>query len=284
MSELLNYSDTELLGLTQNIYDIPSLAAWRAAELKALRLCAFESPVLEIGCGNGRFTSLLLPRVDWGVDLNPREVDLCARGNAIYRRLGCMDARRLKFANGVFATVFANCVVEHIPNLPRVLAECRRVLRPGGALIATVPLKEMNRHLLLKSAWYRRLRAVQLQHRHLLAENDWVEALSQAGFTTVQTTPYLSARMCELWDRVDGPLCMGAGPLTLGRAYRFTLRLIPAPWRAGLNRKWQHYFTRAFQENHTETPCAMLIQARVPAGTPSGLDGCPPQRVALASS
>jgi SAM-dependent methyltransferase len=269
MSALLNSSDAELLNLAQTIYDIPSLAAWRAAELKALRHCTFASPVLEIGCGNGRFTSLLLPHVDWGVDLNPREVELCAKDNVLYRRLGCMDARRLKFADGVFATVFANCVVEHIPDLPRVFAECRRVLRPGGALIVTVPLIEMNRHLLIGSAWYTRMRAAQLQHRHLLAEQAWVAALSDAGFTTVQTTPYLSARMCELWDRVDGPLCMGAGPLTLGRAYRFGMRLLPTPLRSKLNHQWQHYFIKGLQAKLPETPCAMLIQAGVPCG-PSG--------------
>jgi SAM-dependent methyltransferase len=103
MSELLNYSDTELLSLAQTVYDIPSLAAWRAAELKALRLCAFESPVLEIGCGNGRFTSLLLPRVDWGVDLNPREVELCASGNTIYRRLGCFRHSLRKLRSGTYS-------------------------------------------------------------------------------------------------------------------------------------------------------------------------------------
>jgi len=281
MSELLDYSDTELLRLAQTVYDIPSLAAWRAAELKALRKCSFAAPVLEIGCGNGRFTSLLLPQVDWGVDLNPREVELCARNSSIYRRLECMDARRLKFADGVFATVFANCVVEHIPNLPKVLAECRRVLRPGGKFIATVPLIEMNRHLLLGNAWYARLRAGQLQHRHLLAESAWVEALTAAGFTTVQTTPYLSARMCRLWDRVDGPLCMGAGPLTLGRAYRMTFRLMPAPVRSTLNRKWQHYFMSALQANPPETPCAMLIQAGTPApvSAEARADSAPPREM-----
>jgi SAM-dependent methyltransferase len=264
MTELLNQSDSQLLRLTQTIYDVPSLAAWRAAELKALRRCTFAQPVLEIGCGNGRFTALLLERVDWGVDLNPREVELSGQGNSIYRRLGCMDARRLKFADGVFATVFANCVVEHIPDLARVLSECRRVLRPGGAFIATVPLIEMNQHLLLKKPWYSRLRARQLRHRHLLAESAWVAALSQAGFTTIETTPYLSARMCELWDRVDGPLSIGAGPLTLGRAYRLTLRLTPATLRSRLNRKWRHYFMKALQEDLAGTPCAMLIQAKLP--------------------
>lgn len=275
MSALLDSSDAELLRLAQTVYDIPSLAAWRAAELKALRRCTFAPPVLEIGCGSGQFTSLLLPRVDWGVDVNPREVELCTRTNRVYGRLACMDARHLRFADGVFATVFANCVVEHIPDLPRVLAECRRVLRPGGALIATVPLIEMNRHLLLRKRWYTRLRARQLQHRHLLAETAWVAALSKAGFATVRTTPYLSAHMCKSWDRVDGPLCLGVGPLTLGRAYRAGLRLMPTPLKSTLNRKWQHYFTRALQEDLPMAPCATLIQA----WAPSGPGHSPPQRV-----
>lgn len=278
MGALLSSSDAELLGMAQTIYDIPSLAAWRAAELKALRQCTFAPPVLEIGCGNGRFAALLLPRevgqasacrVEWGIDLNPREIAKCAERNGLYGHLASMDARALKFADGVFATVFANCVMEHIPDLDLVLAECRRVLRPGGALIATVPLIEMNRHLLLASGWYTRLRAEQLQHRNLLAADAWVAALSKAGFTTIRTTPYLSARMCELWDRVDGPLCMGAGPLTLGRAYSFGLRLLPTAWRRKLNGQWQHYFIRALHLGEMENlpgsesaqPCAMLIQA-----------------------
>jgi SAM-dependent methyltransferase len=273
MGALLSSSDAELVALAQTIYDIPSLAAWRAAELKALRQCTFAAPVLEIGCGNGRFASLLLPRVEWGIDLNPRQIAKCAERNGLYGHLGSMDARALKFADGVFATVFANCVIEHIPDLDLVLAECRRVLRPGGALIATVPLIEMNRHLLLASGWYTRLRAEQLQHRNLLAADAWVAALSKAGFTTIRTTPYLSARMCELWDRVDGPLCMGAGPLTLGRAYSFGLRFLPTSWRRKLNGQWQHYFIRALHTGEMENllgpegcpPCAMLIQA----GTPS---------------
>jgi SAM-dependent methyltransferase len=265
MTAPLSCTDAELLGLAQTVYDIPSLAAWRAAELRALRQCTFTPPVLEIGCGNGRFASLLLEHVDWGVDLNPREVELCARGSAVYRRLGCMDARSLMFADSVFATVFANCVMEHIPDLDSVLAECRRVLRPGGALIATVPLIEMNRHLLLSGAWYARWRADQLQHRHLLTAEAWVSALAKAGFSTVRTTPYLSARMCALWDRVDAPLCLGAGPVTLGRAYRMGLRLLPTPLKAVLNRRWQHYFISAFQESPAQMPCAMLIQAMVPS-------------------
>ncbi len=263
MNELLDCTDSDLLRLAQGVYEIPSLAAWRAAELRALRHCAFPSPVLEIGCGNGRFTSLLLKEVDWGIDLNPRQIADCSRENRVYRRVGCMDARRLRFADGVFATVFANCVIEHVLDLPRVLAECRRVLRSGGKLITTVPLAAMNLHLTLRKPWYGRWRSNRLQHRHLLPENGWVEAFHGAGFTSVETTPYLSGSLCKLWDRVDGPMCLGAGPLTVGALYRTAMRLVPAAGRSKLNRQWQRYFMKALCANPSDAPCAMLIQATV---------------------
>ena len=80
MNELLNSSDADLLRLAQTIYDIPSLAAWRAAELKALRQCTFTPPVLEIGCGNGRFASLLMPRVQLGRRPQPARVGIVRTG------------------------------------------------------------------------------------------------------------------------------------------------------------------------------------------------------------
>jgi len=265
MDALPSYSDVELLGLAQTIYDVPSLAAWRAAELKVLRQCTLTHPVLEIGCGNGRFASLLMSRWDWGIDCNPRQISKSAGSKGLYGNLAAMDARALEFSDGAFATVFANCVIEHIPDVHRVLAECRRVLRPGGQLLATVPLREMNRHLLLAAGWYARWRAGQLEHRNLLSADEWVAAVSGAGFATVRTTPYLSPAMCELWDRVDGPLSIGAGPLTVGLAYSMALHLLPGVWRKKLNCKWQHYFTRALQEDcenpRSGPPCAMLIQA-----------------------
>jgi SAM-dependent methyltransferase len=256
MSALLECSDAELLHLAQSVYDLPSLAAWRAAELKALRHCAFASPVLEIGC-HGLFSTLLLPRLD-------------GRAEHVYRRVACTDARRLRFANGVFATVFVSCALEHIPDLPRMLTECRRVLRTGGSLIAAAPLNLMQLHLRPRKIWYARWRAGQLQQHHLLDENTWVEALHQAGFTSVQAAPFLSARMCELWDRVDAPLSIGAGRFTLAHAYRLGYRLLPAAGRSKLNSQWQRYFVKALRTNPSERTYAALFQASAPpdASTP----------------
>lgn len=52
------------------------------------------------------------------------------------------DIQALPFRAGAFDAVKATEVLEHVPDVARALAECRRVLRPGGALVITVPFLE----------------------------------------------------------------------------------------------------------------------------------------------
>jgi hypothetical protein len=49
------------------------------------------------------------------------------------------DATRLTFPDGVFNLIGTFDVLEHVPNYRQALAEFFRCLRPGGALIITVP-------------------------------------------------------------------------------------------------------------------------------------------------
>lgn len=49
------------------------------------------------------------------------------------------DMHRLPFGDQAFDLVFASHVFEHAYDFPRVAAECRRVLRPGGVLFCAVP-------------------------------------------------------------------------------------------------------------------------------------------------
>ena len=46
----------------------PSLGLWRAAEVAALREQGYHRPVLDLGCGDGLVTSLVLRPVEVGVD------------------------------------------------------------------------------------------------------------------------------------------------------------------------------------------------------------------------
>jgi SAM-dependent methyltransferase len=258
---LTGLSDLELYRRMQAIYEIPSLAAWRAAELKVLRHAAFERPLLEIGCGSGLFSSVLFHSVDHGIDLSTKEVAICRERSRVHHSVSCMDATRLGFPSGTFASVFANCVIEHIPRLDKVLSEARRVLRPGGAMIVTVPLRAMEKQLLIPSAMYARKRAADLQHVNLLSEPEWRQAFSSAGFHTIRTQPYLSGRLCRRWDRVDGPLCFGFGRFTAGNLYRYTKRVLPSALRAQIDAGWQRYFVDALAADPADGTAAILVEA-----------------------
>jgi SAM-dependent methyltransferase len=51
-----------------------------------------------------------------------------------------VDMHALPYAGGTFDLVIHSDTLEHVANPVHALAECRRVLRPGGALCFTVPL------------------------------------------------------------------------------------------------------------------------------------------------
>src|SRR5207249_4048969 len=58
---------------------------------------------------------------------------------ARHRVLVRASCDRLPFRNGSFSTVISSELIEHVPDTPEVLAEMRRVLRPGGLLILGTP-------------------------------------------------------------------------------------------------------------------------------------------------
>lgn len=93
--------------------------------------------VLEVGCGPGRLAERL--RDERGirvtaVDSSERMVAL-TRARGIDARLG--DVQALAFADQSFDAVIAAWMLYHVADLDHGLREIARVLRPGGALIAT---------------------------------------------------------------------------------------------------------------------------------------------------
>lgn len=99
-----------------------------------------SGPVLEAGCGLGQYVLLLRER-GWkvaGVDWSHSALLACRRVAAV--PLGAMELRRLALRDGVLAAYVSLGVVEHDPAGPdAILAEARRVLRPGGVALVSVP-------------------------------------------------------------------------------------------------------------------------------------------------
>ena len=98
-------------------------------------------PILDAGCGTG-LNLRHLPKGSVGIDINPRNVALLKHRLPDHVVIEG-DVEHLPFADGSFGTVLCTEVIEHIPDPAAALAEYRRVLKPGGVLIGSVPARSM---------------------------------------------------------------------------------------------------------------------------------------------
>ena len=102
-----------------------------------------DADILEVGCGPGWMWRGSLDRVprSWRIvltDLMPGMTDeaIAALGKDERFRVRQMDAQTLDLPDARFDAVIANWMLYHVEDRPRALAEIRRVLKPGGALLA----------------------------------------------------------------------------------------------------------------------------------------------------
>ncbi|MQY14122.1 Ubiquinone/menaquinone biosynthesis C-methyltransferase UbiE [Streptomyces sp. RB5] len=98
--------------------------------------------VLDAGCGSGPLALALRDRgaVVSGIDVSAAMVGLARErlGGEVDLRVG--DLREpLPFAEGAFDDVVSSLALHYLEDWGPTLAEMRRVLRPGGRLIVSVP-------------------------------------------------------------------------------------------------------------------------------------------------
>lgn len=149
--------------------------------------------VLEVGCGRGIGTELILARsgaerVD-AFDLDPGMVALARRRLHRYGdrvRVSTGDVEHIEAEDGAYDAVFDFGIIHHVPDWRNALHEIHRVLKPGGRFYA----EEVLEKFILDPLW-RRVLVHSLEDRFSYC--GFRQALAETGFEVVESR--------QLWDQ-----------------------------------------------------------------------------------
>ncbi|MBI3693528.1 MAG: class I SAM-dependent methyltransferase [Acidobacteria bacterium] len=119
-------------------YDPRRAAVWRAVCSYLQGFLPEQESLLELGAGYGDFSRFVRAREKWALDQNP---DLVAHWPPEVHAVTQSATDPLPIPSASLGAVFASNFFEHftLDECRSVLAEARRVLRPGGRLIVVQP-------------------------------------------------------------------------------------------------------------------------------------------------
>lgn len=211
-------------GLAKALWRAVQAVLWRlsgvARRRRALELLCLEGVapgrLLEVGCGDG---SRLLEFAALGWRAEGQEVDPAAAA-AAEQRTGAPVHRgpveTLALPAGGFDAVVMNHVIEHVHDPVGLLCECRRLLRPGGLLVAVTPNVAGRGHRRFGRRW-RGLEPP--RHLHLFNPATLATVAGRAGFPRHEA--WTSAAHAESFARAS--LELGGAARGLSLALRATL-------------------------------------------------------------
>jgi ubiquinone/menaquinone biosynthesis C-methylase UbiE len=217
MGDLISTQSTDLLRTFLELYWFaPPVALWRAIEARAVARRRFNAPMLDLGCGHGRFAVAIFGinrPITAGCDLLQDQLAIARVGGA-YQTVTLADGHCLPYPAGAFATVFSNSVLEHIRDPSGILSEIARVLQPDGQFIITVPSDRFHDFLATSqghrtkgqlglAAAYNAAVDQQLQHYHYHKPNEWARLFHDAGLQLVHEAYYMAPAAAAVWDRMN---------------------------------------------------------------------------------
>jgi SAM-dependent methyltransferase len=171
----------------------------RAFRTRLVRRFLPRGRVLEIGCAYGYLLRALEDRFECaGIDVSEHAISVAR--TITKASVECGDVMELlpRKPDDTFDAVLAFDIFEHLPErqIPDLLSQIARILRPGGRLLVSVPNTRCLSRKLKKEQWTG-LRDP--THVSLLSPERWLELLG-ASFTIVATggdalwdIPYLPA-------------------------------------------------------------------------------------------
>jgi len=135
--------------------------------------------LLDVGCGNGSFLKRMREK-GWnaeGLDFDPLAIER-AQSDGLHARLG--DLTTMGYPANSFNAITMNHVIEHVGNPEAYIAECWRILAPGGKLIVVTPNNRSWGHHLFGRNW-RDLDPP--RHLHVFSSKSLLRIARRAGFS-----------------------------------------------------------------------------------------------------
>src|SRR3990172_158334 len=242
-------------------------ALLRAVEADFYRHFKLSPPVLDLGCGDGHFASLVFQQaIEVGLDPSAhslREAKQLGAYRALVQSLGA----RTPFPDGYFASAFSNSVLEHIADLQAVLNKTARVLKKNALFLFCVPNHRWQDHLsfsgaLRRGGMHRLARAYTAfftrisRHVNMLSPEEWKQRLEKAGFVVEAWWHYFppSALHALEWGHYLGL------PSLITRKFFGRWLLVPSRWNVAVT----EYFLRAQAElgEHPEGTYSWYVARR----------------------
>ncbi len=173
------------------------------AETHAAHLLPHLKPglrVLDLGCGPGTLSiglaEAIAPGALYGVDMEQSQVDLARSiaeaGGLDNATFQVGDVTELSFDDESFDVVHGNAILVHVPDTQAVLAEAKRVLKPGGLISVREWIMEASflapDFEVIGDAWATLAELITADDGHPNIGRDLKRHLLESGFTDVKPT------------------------------------------------------------------------------------------------
>lgn len=164
------------------IWFVTGVAREKARRKQMFLDATVPGKLLDVGCGDGTFLNFMRQRgwqVD-GIDFDAQAIATARQKYDLTLRHGDLVAANLPESS--FDAVTMSHVVEHLPDPVAMLAEIRRLLKPGGRLVMTTPNTAGLGHRKFGAHWF----GIDApRHLHLFSASSLSEVARRSGLDLI---------------------------------------------------------------------------------------------------